>query len=45
MRATIEFDRFLVLFDRLVGETNLWIERTPPARLDWLPIDKEGGRR
>jgi hypothetical protein len=34
-----KFDRFLVLFDRLVGERNLWIERAPPEKLDWLPID------
>lgn len=37
--ATSEFDRFLVLFDRLVSETNLWIESTPPDKLDWIPVD------
>ncbi|MBI3435951.1 MAG: hypothetical protein HY056_12885 [Proteobacteria bacterium] len=36
---TTEFGRFLVLFDRLVHETNDWIERTPKDRLDWIPID------
>ena len=39
MLTTNEFDRFLVLFDRLAGKTNMWIERTPPDKLDWLPID------
>ena len=34
-----EFPRFLILFDRLVNETNGWIERTPQDRLDWIPID------
>lgn len=34
-----EFNRFLILFARLVSETYLWLERTPPEKLDWLPID------
>jgi uncharacterized damage-inducible protein DinB len=34
-----EFRRFNILFDRLVNETNLWIARTPPDRLEWLPVD------
>lgn len=37
--ARSELQRFLVLFDRLVTETDLWIRNTPPDRLDWLPID------
>ena len=36
---TEEFCRFLVLFDRLATETNLWVERMPPEKLEWLPID------
>jgi hypothetical protein len=34
-----EFGRFLVLFDRLAMEANLWVERTPSEKLEWLPID------
>ena len=37
--ATAELGRFLVLFDRLVAETDLWMANTPPDRLDWVPID------
>lgn len=41
---TTEFGRFLVLFDRLVHETNGWIERTPKDKLDWIPIDNDNVR-
>jgi len=34
-----EFSRFLILFDRLVNETNGWIERTPQDKLGWIPIN------
>jgi len=44
MLTTNEFDRFLVLFDRLAEETNIWIERASPDRLDWLPIDNANMR-
>jgi hypothetical protein len=37
--STAEFERSLLLLDRLVGETYLWLERTSSERLDWLPID------
>jgi|SRR5262245_4715819 len=42
--AMPEFNRFLVLFDRLVSETCVWFERTPPEKLDWLPIDNPNVR-
>ena len=45
MLANNEFARFLVLFDRLAGEMNLWIDRTPANQLDWLPVDKSNVRR
>ncbi len=37
-----ELKRFLVLFDRLVGETTHWIEKTPAQYLEWTP-PSEGG--
>lgn len=37
--ATAELGRFLVLFERLVSETELWMANTPPEKLDWVPID------
>ena len=37
--AQSEFERFLILFDRLVTETSLWIEKTPEDKLDWVPVD------
>ena len=33
-----------MLFDRLFGETSLWIERTPPEKLDRLPVDNANVR-
>jgi hypothetical protein len=44
MLTTNEFDRFLVLFDRLAEETNVRIERASPDKLDWLPIDNANMR-
>ncbi len=41
---TEEFDRFLLLFDRLVNGTNVWIERTPKDKLEWLPVDNPNVR-
>lgn len=37
--AHSEFERFLTLFDRLVTETSLWMEKTPQDKLDWVPVD------
>lgn len=43
--ATVsEFERFLVLFDRLVDEIYLWLERTPREKLEWQPIDNPNVR-
>ncbi len=37
-----ELQRFLTLFDKLVGETVLWIEKTPEKFLDWTPPSDSG---
>jgi uncharacterized damage-inducible protein DinB len=39
-----ELSRFLVLFDRLVGYTEAWLDRLAPAKLDWMPIDNPSMR-
>jgi uncharacterized damage-inducible protein DinB len=38
MAANAEHERFLTLFQRLVDHTNAWIAKTPPDKLDWVPI-------
>lgn len=40
----VEFDRFVVLFDRLAQATDEWIERTPNDKLDWVPVDNPNVR-
>ena len=39
-----EFDRFVVLFDRLAQATDQWIARTPKDKLDWIPVDNPNVR-
>ncbi|OFZ86121.1 MAG: hypothetical protein A2V78_00260 [Betaproteobacteria bacterium RBG_16_64_18] len=39
-----EFDRFVVLFDRLAQATDAWIEQTPKDKLDWVPVDNPNVR-
>ena len=39
-----EHDRFLTLFERMVSHTDAWIERTPPEKLDWVPIETSAMR-
>jgi hypothetical protein len=41
-RDKSEFDRFMILFDRLVAESALWLERIPSERLDWTPPSDSG---
>lgn len=38
MASKEEHDRFLTLFEWLVSYTDAWIERMPPEKLDWVPI-------
>lgn len=44
MTSKAEHDRFLTLFERLVSHTDAWIERTPPEKLDWVPIETSAMR-
>ena len=44
MASKAEHDRFLTLFERLVSYTDAWIERTPPEKLDWVPIETSAMR-
>jgi uncharacterized damage-inducible protein DinB len=44
MARTAELDRFLILFRRLVDYTDAWIARTPPEKLDWVPIQTSAMR-
>ncbi len=39
-----DFNRFVVLFDRLVQATDTWIEQTPKDKLDWFPVDNPNVR-
>ncbi len=41
---TSELSRFLVLFDRLVGYTEAWLEKLDPAKLEWMPIENPSMR-
>jgi uncharacterized damage-inducible protein DinB len=34
-----EFNRFLVLFDQLALFNEAWLDKMPPERLDWVPIE------
>ena len=36
-----EFDRFLLLFDRLVGFCNEAIAQVPEDKLNWIPIQND----
>ena len=36
---TLEFERFLTLFDRSVHSTNDWIARVPRDKFEWIPVD------
>lgn len=36
-RNRSEFDRFTLLFDRLVTESAQWLQRAPAGRLEWTP--------
>lgn len=40
--SNAELKRFLALFDKLVGETTQWIEKTPIVSLDWTPPSDSG---
>lgn len=37
-----EFDRFLIMFDRLFDFVETYIEKTPEDKYDWKPIDGPG---
>jgi len=37
-----ELERYLVLFDQLVREATLWIEKTPRESLEWTPPSASG---
>ena len=39
MTATSEHPRFLTLYKRMVDHMDLWIERTPSDKRDWMPIE------
>lgn len=34
-----ELTRFLTLFDALVVASNVWMDRTPEEKMEWVPID------
>ena len=44
MSLSAEHDRFLTLFQRMVDHTDAWIARTPPDKLDWVPIQTSAMR-
>ncbi|HKD47984.1 MAG TPA: DinB family protein [Rhizomicrobium sp.] len=44
MAANAEHERFLTLFQRMVDHTDAWIARTPPDKLDWVPIQTSAMR-
>jgi uncharacterized damage-inducible protein DinB len=44
MGANGEHDRFLTLFQRMVDHTDAWIAKTPPEKLDWVPIQTSAMR-
>jgi uncharacterized damage-inducible protein DinB len=44
MASNAEHERFLTLFQRMVDHTDAWIEKTPPDKLDWVPIQTSAMR-
>ncbi len=44
MAANAEHERFLALFQRMVDHTDAWVSRTPPDKLDWVPIQTSAMR-
>lgn len=34
-----ELTRFITLFDALVVASNVWVERTPEEKMEWVPVD------
>ena len=44
MAAHAEHERFLTLFQRMVDHTDAWIAKTPPDKLDWVPIQTSAMR-
>ena len=44
MAANAEHERFLTLFQRMVDHTDAWIAKTPPDKLDWVPIQTSAMR-
>lgn len=44
MASTVEHGRFLTLFQRMVDHTDAWIAKTPPDKLDWVPIQTSAMR-
>lgn len=44
MPANAEHERFLTLFQRMVDHTDAWIAKTPPDKLDWVPIQTSAMR-
>jgi len=44
MTANAEHERFLTLFQRMVDHTDAWIAKTPPEKLDWVPIQTSAMR-
>ena len=40
--AASEFERFVVLFDRLVEESGQWLRHVPAERLEWTPPTDRG---
>jgi len=41
---TSEFERFLILFDQLAQFCESWLDRMPPDKLDWAPIENASMR-
>jgi uncharacterized damage-inducible protein DinB len=44
MAANAEHERFLNLFQHMVDHTDAWIQKTPPDKLDWVPIQTSAMR-
>ncbi len=41
---TDEFARFLTLFDQMALFTEAWLDKMPPGKIDWAPIENSSMR-